>query len=364
MREQRSYLALLGVLGLSLAAAALLMLPRLVPPTLDEETGEATPHPSTARSSTALAVVATAAAGGAPFEDMSAGPPGGAAPAVSAAPGPPPCPDGMAFVEGAFCPFLAHRCVERVAETHANKKRGRDRRCQTFSRNVLCEGRPANLHYCIDRYEYPNIPGAKPVVLVDYPAARQACAAEGKRLCFADEWMFACEGREGFPYPYGLGRDPAACNVDGPVFTPDKRSLRDPALVSGEMERIDGRIPSGGLPRCTSPFGVVDMSGNVAEWVWLRAGRSATPPFESSLAGGSWGPSEATCRAVDSSMPKSHSAPQIGFRCCRDALDGGRARRLAQVGARLARHRELPLVQPIAPPASAAPAVQPIEEEP
>ena len=34
-------------------------------------------------------------------------------------------------------------------------------------------------------------------------AARDACSAQGKRLCGESEWTLACEGEEHLPYPYG-----------------------------------------------------------------------------------------------------------------------------------------------------------------
>ena len=40
--------------------------------------------------------------------------------------------------------------------------------------------------------------------MVDYGDARRACKVEGKRLCTSDEWQFACEGPQMWPYPYGL----------------------------------------------------------------------------------------------------------------------------------------------------------------
>ena len=54
--------------------------------------------------------------------------------------------------------------------------------------------RPSKLRFCIDRYEYPNLRGVRPVVMVDYFQAENACEIEGKRLCEAEEWTFACEG--------------------------------------------------------------------------------------------------------------------------------------------------------------------------
>ena len=142
---------------------------------------------------------------------------------------------------------------------------------------MLCEGRLEHRRYCIDRYEYPNLEGVVPAVMVDWNDARRACAVEGKRLCTAEEWEFACEGPEMWPYPYGIERDPTACNIDRAVHAagPAARS-RDPGRSPREVERLDKRVPSGSLPRCVSPFGVHDMTGNVDEWVDNRRARPTT----------------------------------------------------------------------------------------
>ncbi len=105
-----------------------------------------------------------------------------------------PCPPDMVFVAGRFCPYAAHRCLEYL-------DKDRETRCRRFKDDLLCEGRPSTLRFCIDVYEYPNIYGVLPVVMVDYLEAERACAAEDKRLCEAEEWTLACEGAETWPYP-------------------------------------------------------------------------------------------------------------------------------------------------------------------
>ena len=136
-----------------------------------------------------------------------------APPAVSAAPSaepsasrPPPihvavdplserlCPADMVLARGYFCPFVAHRCQQYVGAPPAGGKRRKaaDRRCRRYRDDLLCEGRPSQLRFCIDRYEYPNLPGSKPVVLVDYRQAREACAVEGKRQRPPDRAIVPC----------------------------------------------------------------------------------------------------------------------------------------------------------------------------
>src|SRR5690606_9574022 len=72
------------------------------------------------------------------------------------------------------------------------------------------------MDYCIDRFEYPNVPGENPVIVVTFREAAALCAKADKRLCTEDEWTFACEGEEARPYPYGWTRDDTACVIDRP----------------------------------------------------------------------------------------------------------------------------------------------------
>ena len=83
-------------------------------------------------------------------------------------------------------------------------------RCRTFDRGgwlELSQKLPTKtLHYCMDRFEFPNKLGENPMIVVSYNEATALCKSNGKRLCNETEWTFACEGEEAMPYPYGYGR--------------------------------------------------------------------------------------------------------------------------------------------------------------
>jgi hypothetical protein len=289
----------------------------------------------------------------------------------------------MVLVSGAYCPFVAHWCEELLgldmppgmaarAWAVRSTPRGprwaprglptdgipvlgaREARCRRFRDEVLCEGRPLELHFCIDRFEYPNLEGSRPATMLSYLDARSACEAEGKRLCTEEEWTFACEGPRAWPYPTGLERDAGACNIDRPALTPDVRALREPATVAVEVERLDQRTASGGRAGCVSPFGVVDMTGNVAEWVRAsfdrgrrasggeaEAGGSSSLAAVAMLKGGGWEPAAAGCRPGEPRPPEQRSH-ETGARCCADAADGLPARRpLESSSIRLPRRRRM-----------------------
>jgi hypothetical protein len=221
------------------------------------------------------------------------------------------CGEGMLLVDGIYCPYVGHKCTKFLIED-------RDV-CERYAPDVLCEGRLQHRRYCMDEYEYPNMEGVVPAVMTDWNDARRACAAEGKRLCTTEEWEFACEGPQMWPYPYGIDRDPAACNIDRRYTLPEMEAFSDPWKISAEVERLDKRVPSGSRPRCISPFGVRDMTGNVDEWVENQKGKVDDKPYRSTLKGGYWGPIRARCRPQTSTHNEWFSFYQVGFRCCKDA---------------------------------------------
>jgi iron(II)-dependent oxidoreductase len=95
---------------------------------------------------------------------------------------------------------------------------------------------------------YPDGWANKPVTWVSLEDARAYAAWAGKRLPHEWEWQYSAQGRDGRLYPWGNSWDASA------VPTPDKgRDLTGPAAVDAH--------PSG-----SSPFGVMDMTGNVWQW--------------------------------------------------------------------------------------------------
>jgi hypothetical protein len=222
------------------------------------------------------------------------------------------CPPGMALVQGSFCPYMGHRCVEWLNE--------KQDRCQRYAAPPICEGKERALSVCVDMYEYPNQPGTYPVVMTNYLEAAAACEKENKRLCTESEWTLACEGNERLPYPYGYERDPTACNIDRTYRVPDMEAFSHESRVAAEVARLDQRVASGSMPRCKSPFGVYDMTGNVDEWV---VNETRTPDSQadiSGLKGGYFGPIRARCRPMTTSHNRWFRFYQVGFRCCADPL--------------------------------------------
>jgi hypothetical protein len=235
------------------------------------------------------------------------------------------CPEGMVEVQGrALTEGWGYADEVEVlqgstCEDWIDHKSGE--RCARFNRErwlALSKGiRSAPMHFCVDRFEYPNRRGAYPWIMATWNEAKGICAREGKRLCTEAEWTFACEGEEGLPYPYGYARDAEACVIDRAHRDVDEAALfpRDTEHSLMEIDHLWQGEPSGSRPRCRSPLGVYDMTGNVDEWTTsVVAGERP-----SILKGGYWGPVRTRCRPSTRAHGETFAYYQIGFRCCSDS---------------------------------------------
>lgn len=179
------------------------------------------------------------------------------------------------------------------------------------------------LSFCVDRYEWPNRVGELPRVLTSWLEAKALCEKAGKRLCTEDEFNFACEGPEMLPYATGYVREQAKCNIDKPYVQPDQSrqmatydKCPDNEFCRSEMKRLDQRHAIGAKHSCVSWAGVVDINGNVNEWVEIPGEKH---PNRSGLKGGWWGPVRSRCRPTVTFHKEFDYGYEAGFRCCKDA---------------------------------------------
>jgi formylglycine-generating enzyme required for sulfatase activity len=219
----------------------------------------------------------------------------------------PPCPADMVLVEG-----VHHEEVQRLCIRY---EKGR---CWSFQPGlVLYEPGHTPVRACVDRHEWPNEAGERPVVMAKFTEAEESCKSAGKRLCTEAEWELACEGPRMQPWPYGWAQDAEACNSVKTYRPYDEQKLvsGDAAVRAAEVARLWQGEPSGSRPRCVSPFGVADMVGNVEEWVVTSRPEW---PYRSGLKGGFWSKAWAGCRGTNERHAPGFRFYEIGFRCCKD----------------------------------------------
>jgi gamma-glutamyl hercynylcysteine S-oxide synthase len=110
---------------------------------------------------------------------------------------------------------------------------------------------PADDHNLLKDWKngtYPEGGAQKPVTWVSLEDARAYAQWAGKRLPHEWEWQYAAQGLDGRVYPWG--------NEWSDEAVPKSDSGRDMASASDV----------GGHPKGASPFGVMDLIGNVWQW--------------------------------------------------------------------------------------------------
>lgn len=175
---------------------------------------------------------------------------------------------------------------------------------------------------CMDRFEAPNVEGAKPLAFQTAPDGEKWCAARSKRLCTEAEWVRACNGTTKRPYPYGTTYAKGTCDDDKTWISPSWTTLgtypADAAIA--EAQRLYQADPSGARTKCVSEEGAFDLTGNVAEWV-VRSFPNANN-YDHVMKGcywaGCYGGAPPSCAFVNPAHPGTFRTYEAGFRCCKD----------------------------------------------
>jgi sulfatase modifying factor 1 len=238
----------------------------------------------------------------------------------------PHCPDNMVEIDGDYCPNIQQECLQAVDNKGqplrdknghlAPPSEGIQGRCGEWKNPVVCVGKTVHKHYCIDRYEYPNVEGQVPQDWMSWYDAKKACEDNGKRMCTRSEWTFAAEGPNRHPYPYGDGfhRDKTICNIDNIVKVDVFKATSPTTETAVQLHNL--LVPSGSKEKCVSDWGVYDMAGDIDEWVINESGH----PYVSGLMGGHvFGVRNASRPMTDGHGP-TFSWYETGVHCCQDAL--------------------------------------------
>jgi eukaryotic-like serine/threonine-protein kinase len=153
-----------------------------------------------------------------------------------------------------------------------------------------------SVHRCQDWRRMPVV-GITWNDAVAYNTWLAATRTPGARLCTEREWERAARGADERPFPWGDDAHPGDANYNATY------------QVDADQE---GEDEVGSFPVDRSPFGVMDLGGNVGEWV----ADDVDPKLAGLTRGGFWTSEAFFVRAADRRSPDEAATISVGTRTC------------------------------------------------
>jgi len=209
-------------------------------------------------------------------------------------------------------PIIKHPAGDLLIVPNGEFQAGEDRHKVTLPDFYIDKTEVTNAAYAAVTKKPESADPGLPVVNVTFTEAKSFCEAAGKRLPTPLEWEKAVRGSDGRLYPWGNSADADKAVTDNKPLAP-----------------ANSMLGSG------SPYGALHLAGNVWEWVdqsvqpsagalaslatVLNPPPTATEPWYPAK-GGSFDRPIAHAVAYESmSLPARFAAPNVGFRCAKDA---------------------------------------------